>query len=239
MPATRWRVVVAIAWLAAGACTNAATAPSQSAPPVAPGIWAALGASTTAGFIVSSPSRAWVPRLQAAVEGRGVAIFNLAVAGSITSQWMPANTPATAGRPAQLSGNNIDAAMRERPKLLLLNATNNDLVVGIGIDETLANLLAIRAIAAAGSASVVMISTQPRALSDADLAQLRTLDTRLAASFGDCFVDIRTPLAGPDGRLLAAYDAGDGVHPNDAGHAIIFQRVDAVLQSGRCVAAPH
>ena len=46
-------------------------------------------------------------------------------------------------------------------------------------------------------------------------------------------------LAGPDGRLAAAYDAGDGVHPNDAGHAIIFQRVDAVLQSGRCVAAPH
>ena len=31
----------------------------------------------------------------------------------------------------------------------------------------------------------------------------------------------------------------DGVHPNDAGHAIIFQRVDAMLQSGHCVAAPR
>ena len=129
--------------------------------------------------------------------------------------------------------------MRERPTLLLLNATNNDLVVGIGIDETLANLLAIRAIAAAGNASVVMISTQPRSLSDADLSQLRALDARLAAAFGGCFVDIRTPLAGPDGRLATAYDAGDGVHPNDAGHAIIFQRVDSVLQSGRGVTPPH
>jgi len=67
---------------------------------------------------------------------------------------MPANTPAAAGRPAPLAGNNIDAAMRERLTLVLLNATNN------------------------------------------------------------------------------------GLHPNDAGHAIIFEQVDAVLQSGRCV-APH
>ena len=228
-----------IAGLAASSCSNPVTAPSRSVPQVAPGIWVALGASTTAGFLASGPSRAWVPRLQAAVDGRGVAILNLAVPGSITSQWMSANTPAVAGRPAPLSANNIDAAMRERPTLLLLNATNNDLVVGIGIDETFANLLAIRAIGAAGNASVVMISTQPRNLSDADLSQLRTLDARLSAAFGDCFVDIRTPLAGPDGRLAAANDAGDGVHPNDAGHAIIFQRVDALLQSGRCVAAPR
>jgi acyl-CoA thioesterase I len=239
MCATGWRALVTIAGLVASSCSTPVTAPSRPAPRVAPGIWVALGASTTAGFIVSSPSRAWVPWLQAAVEGRGVAILNLAVAGSITPQWMTANTPPAAGRPAPLSGNNIDAAMREHPTLLLLNATNNDLVVGIGIDETVANLLAIRAIGFAGNASVVMISTQPRSLSDADLAQLRTLDGRLAAAFGDCFVDIRTPLAGPDGRLVAAYDAGDGVHPNDAGHAIIFQRVNAVLQSGRCVAAPH
>jgi len=73
----------------------------------------------------------------------------------------------------------------------------------------------------------------------ADLSQLRTLDSRLAAAFGECFVDIRTPLAGPGGRLAASYDAGDGGRPNDAGHAIIFQRVDAVLQSGRCVTTPH
>jgi len=219
----RWCVVISIASLAAVACGNSVTAPSSSAPQVAPGIWVALGASTTAGFIVSTPSRAWVPRLQAVVEGKGVAILNLAVAGSITSQWMPL----------------LNAAMRDRPTLVLMNATNNDLVAGIGIDETLANLLALRAMAAAGGASVVMISTQPRNLSEADLLRLRMLDGQLAAAFRPCFVDIYSPLAGPDGRLAAVYDAGDGVHPNDAGHAIIFQRVDAVLLSGRCVAAPH
>jgi acyl-CoA thioesterase-1 len=180
-----------------------------------------------------------VPQLQAAVERRGVAIFNLAVAGSVTSQWVSASAPAIAGRPARLPSNNIDAAMRERPTLLLLNATNNDVVAGIGVDETVANLLAIRAAALAGGAAVVMISTQPRSLSDAALAQLRSIDTRLAAAVGECFVDIRAPLAGADGRMAAIYDAGDGVHANDAGHAVIFQRVDGVLQSGRCVGAPH
>ena len=85
----------------------------------------------------------------------------------------------------------------------------------------------------------VMLSTQPRNFPDAALALLPMIDARLAPSFGDCFVDIRTPLAGTDGRMAPSYDSGDGIHPNDAGHAVIFQRVDAALQSGRCVTAPH
>jgi lysophospholipase L1-like esterase len=129
--------------------------------------------------------------------------------------------------------------MALRPTLVVLNATTNDLAASYSVDETMTNLLAIRAVAEAGGARVVMLSTQPRDLSDAGRAQLPVIDAGLASAFGDCFVDIRTPLANADGRLLPTYDSGDGIHPNDAGHAVIFQRVDAALQSGRCVAPPR
>jgi acyl-CoA thioesterase-1 len=197
-----------------------------------------LGASTTAGFTVSNPSQAWVTRLQAAAARSMVTIVNLAVPGAVTSNWMPLSSPIPF-RPAPLPANNIDAAMARQPKLVLLNATNNDIVVNMTPEETVANLLAIRAVAVAGGASVMMLSTQPRNFADSALAQLRAIDARLSPVFGGCFVDIRGPLAGGDGRLAPLYDSGDGIHPNDAGHAIIFERVETALKIGLCVAGPY
>ena len=43
--------------------------------------------------------------------------------------------------------------------------------------------------------------------------------------------------AAADGRINPLYDSGDGVHPNDAGHALIFSRVKSVLDSANCVRA--
>ncbi len=237
-------VIAVVVALGAAACSESPASPSgqppsATAPRVAPGTWAVLGASTPAGFSASAPSQAWVARLQAAVAGNGVTIVNLAQPGLVTYNWMSLSAPVPPGRMAPFPANNIDAAMAQQPKLLLLNATTNDLAVGYSPDETVANLLAIRAIAVAGGATVLMLSTQPRDLPDVTRASLPVIDARLAPTFGDCFVDIRTPLAAADGRLLPAYDSGDGIHPNDAGHAVIFQRVDSALQSGRCVAAPH
>jgi lysophospholipase L1-like esterase len=239
MPAPSWTPPAAIAIiLIAAACGGSPTSPSN-APRVAPGTWAFLGASTTVGFSASGLAQTWVARLQSAVSGRGVTIVNLALAGATSYTWMPAAAPVPFGRFGPSLPNNIDAAMTHRPSLVLLNATNNDLVANYSVDELVANLLAIRGVASAGGAAVVMLSTQPRNLSDAARALLPVIDARLSPVFGECFVDIRTPLAAPDGRMLPLYDVGDGIHPNDAGHAVIFQRVDATLQSGRCVAAVH
>ena len=35
--------------------------------------------------------------------------------------------------------------------------------------------------------------------------------------------------------LSPVYDSGDGVHPNDAGHAVIAGRVVSLIDSRRCV----
>jgi lysophospholipase L1-like esterase len=53
-----------------------------------------------------------------------------------------------------------------------------------------------------------------------------------------CFVALREALAGADGKLAPQYDSGDGVHPNDAGHALIYNKVKGVLDAGECVRVP-
>jgi lysophospholipase L1-like esterase len=223
---------VAALWLSG--CGNAITSPSS----VTPATWVFLGSSTTAGFTTSSPSLTWVSRLERALTGRNITIVNLASAGASTYNWMPAAAPPPAGRPGPWLANNIDAAMARRPALVLLNATTNDLAADYRADETVANVLAIRTVAIAGGAAVLVLSTQPRDLPDPQRAQLPLIDERLAAETGGCFIDIRTPLAGGDNRLAPGFDSGDGIHPNDAGHEVIFQRVNATLSSGRCIPAP-
>jgi acyl-CoA thioesterase-1 len=223
----RLRILVALIAAVLPACN--VTSPSP-----APQTWAFLGASTTAGQLASRRPLAWVPLLQESVAADGIWIVNLAVVGATTFNWMPV-AQAVPGRPAPFRFNNIEAAMAYKPNVVLLNATNNDLVVGATVDQSIANLLALRAIATQGGAIVVMLSTQPRNLPNAQISQMAQIDSRLRPLFGDCFVDIQSPLTASNGRILAQFDSGDGIHPNDAGHAVIFQRVNALVESGRCI----
>jgi acyl-CoA thioesterase I len=234
-------VLTAVVTVVAISCGNSITSPSDLglAPPAggagltAPATWVVLGSSTAAGFAVSA-SQSWVSKLESAVSGSGVTVMNLAFSGAVTYHWLPSSMPAPLGRPAPLPAHNIDAAMTRRPALVLVNATTNDVADNYSVDETVANLLAVRSLAVTGGATVMMLSTQPRGFGDSERAKLPVIDARLAASFGDCFVDIRTPLAAADGRLSPSFDSGDGIHPNDRGHEVIFQRVDQALRSRRC-----
>jgi len=228
---------VAMALLGLVACgggSDAAPAEPRVPPLVAPGTWAVIGSSSAAGA-GASDGHAWVVQLQSTVQGSGVQISNLAHGGTTTYQGLPTSATPVVGRPAPDAAVNVDAALSGTPKLVLVSYPSNDTALGYVVDETLRNLLAIRAEALANGAAVVLLSTQPRALTSAQLAQLPQIDTGLRAAVGDCFVELREALAGPDGRLAPAYDSGDGVHPNDAGHALIFQRVKALIDGGRCV----
>lgn len=50
----------------------------------------------------------------------------------------------------------------------------------------------------------------------------------------DGFIDFGALLADPDDRtrLAAAYDSGDGMHPNDAGDARMAEAVDIATLTG-------
>lgn len=196
--------------------------------------WVVLGSSTAAG-VGALPGDGWVAQLGRDEAARGIQVRDLAVAGLTTYGALPAGASVPAGRPRPDAQANIDAALAVQPRLLLVSFPNNDTVDGFSVDETVANLLRIRATAQAHGVPVVMLSTQPRDLPPAQLALLPQVDARVAAAAGACFVPVRQALAGADGRIAPQFDAGDGVHLNDDGHAVVLQHVRAVLNGGACV----
>jgi lysophospholipase L1-like esterase len=193
-----------------------------------------MGSSTASGFGATA-GQSWVDRLKAGYITRSVSMANIAKGGTTTYAGLPSSSIPVAGRPAPDPAANVDAALARSPKLVLVSYPSNDTALGYTVDETVSNLLAIRSAAQAGGAAVVMLSTQPAPFTSARLALLPQIDTRVAAAVGNCFVPVREALAAPNGTLNPAYDSGDGLHPNDAGHAVIHARVASVIDSGQCV----
>jgi len=207
-----------------------------AAPLVAPGNWVVMGSSTPAG--AGARIQSWVQAVTAKYADRSVTVFNIAKGGKTTYEALPAATPLVDNRPPPDPEANVDAALAKSPKLVIISFPSNDTTVGYSVDETVQNLMRVRSIAQTGGASVIVVSMQPLSTIPAErLALLAEIDGHLAALVGPCFVPTREALAAPDGTLAPSYDSGDGVHVNDAGHAVIAARVEAVIDSGECVRA--
>lgn len=237
-----------LAWVAACLCplaacggggasaTSGVAAVTTEVPVATPGTWVVIGSSSAAGA-GASPGNGWATKLQATYADRPVTLVNLAVGGTTSYAGLSTQSDPVAGRPSPDPSANVDAAIAQGPKLLLVSYPTNDTALGYSVDETVNNLLAIRNTARSHDVAVVVLSTQPRALPSTQLALLPQIDAQLSSSVGPCFVAVREALAGPGGALDARYDSGDGVHPNDAGHALIHERVRAVVDGGHCIDA--
>ena len=69
-------------------------------------------------------------------------------------------------------------------------------------------------------------------------AKLIGIVKRFAEAARACFVPVRKALTGTIGALSPLYDSGGGLHSGDAGHAVIRDKVTAVIDSGKCVSMP-
>lgn len=239
-----WGCVAALIACGGGSADSATPAlaaeplPVVVTAPVPPGTttWVVMGSSTALGA-GAIPGNGWVDQVRHAYTAQQVTVVNLAKGGSVSYQGLAVGTTPPVGRPAPDVLANIDAALARQPKVLVLAYPTNDTALGYTVDETVSNLLAIRAIALASGVNVLVMSAQPRNLSATLIARLEALDDRMSATVGGCFVPVRSALAGPDGKLAPVYDSGDGVHPSDAGHTLIADRARAVVDSGACFAA--
>lgn len=68
------------------------------------------------------------------------------------------------------------------------------------------------------------------AVTPANRANIQEFNALIQASYPR-FVDCNTPLLGVGIELAAAYDSGDGVHPNSAGHAVIANTIVSAITS--------
>ncbi|NQW94747.1 MAG: SGNH/GDSL hydrolase family protein [Polaromonas sp.] len=232
-----WPIVLTT-WLAAcgGGSDSQASLASAAPQPraVDPGTWVVMGSSTAAGTGASA-GQSWAALLQTSVQGKGIQIINIAKGGSTTYQGLSTTVAPTPNRPLPDPSANIDQALSRHPSLILVAYPTNDTAIGYTVEETVANLLAIRRQALTNSTAVVVVSTQPRNLSEFQLSQLPLIDVQLSTAAGACFVDVRTRLADVNGQFAPQYDSGDGVHPNDAGHRLIAIQVQAALSNPACI----
>jgi acyl-CoA thioesterase-1 len=186
------------------------------APADAPVKVLAFGDSLTAGYGLKQ-GEGFADQLQAAFRkmGRQVTVINGGVSGDTS-----------AGGLAR-----IDWALQDKPQVVILELGANDMLRGVRPDATRANLAGIIEKAKAAGAKVLLCGMKAQRNLGADyVAQFDAIYPDLARQEGVAlypfFMDGIVAADGTaDRRLLQ----GDGLHPTEAGAALIVQRLMPAL----------
>jgi len=185
-----------------------------------------LGSSTAEGTGPSHPSNAWVNRFRTYVQSawHNSEVINLAKGGYTTYHIMPDAFTAPHLRPHYDPARNISKALSHQPTAIIINLPSNDATAGYTVEEQLANYEVICALAAAANIPLWISTTQPRNLSFEGRENLQAMRDSTFARFADNALDFWYGLAMDDGSLNREYDSGDGIHLNDKGHQLLFDR---------------
>lgn len=186
-----------------------------------------LGSSTAAGAGASPRDSAWVWRYRSFLQSLNAVyeVHNLAVGGYTSYHIQATGFAPPEGRVQPDSLHNITRALGFRPHAVIINLPSNDAALNFSIIEQSQNFERVAEIAEDAHVQLWVCTTQPRNLNDAGRLNLITMRDWLRDRFGEKSIDFWTGLAAENGRLLTAYDHGDGVHLNNSGHYLAFTRV--------------
>jgi acyl-CoA thioesterase-1 len=182
-----------------------------------------LGSSTAAGTGATPPDSAWANRVQASVNKHGLkaTFINLAVSGYTTYQAMPTGYSLT-NKPAPDADRNVTKAITYKPALVILNFPSNDIAEGYTDDEILSNYAAITHKLDSAKIQYIIFSTQPRDFPDPNQRmRLKTINDKVIAIYTFHVNDFLNQLSTSTYSINPLYSEGDGIHLNNAGHAII------------------
>jgi hypothetical protein len=192
---------------------------------------AILGSSTSACTGPSSFANCYVAKLDAYYEGLGqpTDIFQLAVGGYTVYKGMPSSFVGPSPNLQPDPNNNITRALSLNPNVVLVNYPTNGYDT-LRVDSIMRCFRTIRDSANAAGKTCYITTTQPRQgfpfNTQAARNKLKEICDSVLLQFGYFAIDFFNDLADPATyAILPAYDAGDGIHLNDAGHQILFERV--------------
>lgn len=122
----------------------------------------------------------------------------------------------------------ITAAIASHPDVILVNYPTNG-YDSLRIDSVLFCLRTIRNAAIKAGIPCFVTTTQPRTIfTTAARAKLKELRDSIILEMGFFAINFWDGIADPvDNSILPVYAATDGIHLNDAGHAVLAQRVTA------------
>lgn len=211
------------------ACTSSEDS-EPSSPDPGPHKIVVLGSSTAAGIGPTDPANTWVNRYAAYLdtEYSECTVENLAVGGYTTYQVQPDDFVPPPGKPQPSPEHNITRALALDPNSIVINLPSNDQFFGFTTAEQLENYERVASLAEGAGVALWVTTSQPRNFADpADLAALFEAKDAIIARFGERSIDFWTDLAEADGTIRPELDSGDGIHLNDAAHAILANRVIA------------
>ena len=189
-----------------------------------------LGSSTSAGAGASVADSAWVNRYRKHVQALDPTayVLNLGVGGYTTYDIQASDFVAPSGRPAPKVNNNITYALTYEPSAIIINMPSNDATGGFTVTEQMANFRRIAGIAAANNIPLWLTTTQPRNLTaQSGRDNLMIVRDSILAQYGPRAINVFNDLGEADGSLKPIYNSGDGIHLNDLGHKLIFDKVVA------------
>jgi lysophospholipase L1-like esterase len=187
-----------------------------------------LGSSTSAGSGASTIDSAWVNRYREYLQSINPnnEVVNFGVGGYNTYRIMRTGFIPPPGRPNPDIVRNITAAINESPDAIIVNMPSNDVSLGFSYIEQMDNLDSIVEIADLNNIPIWICTTQPRNFADTNKLNLQwEVKDSIYAHFNPYTIDFWSTIAMPDYTINPTYNSGDGVHLNDLGHGLLFQRV--------------
>jgi lysophospholipase L1-like esterase len=199
-----------------------------------------IGSSTANGIGASTSDFSWVTLLDDTLSKKvktGYSTSNLAVGGYKAAELLPGS-----GAPGS-----IDDAIAEKPDLIVVAlAGSNDIEPGFTTEMFMTQMAVVREAARAAGIPTFFMSPLPKSLSVGEREILDEWSGLMASEFAQCwipgttktyapcYIDVFDALADPSLGLATQYDSGDGQHPNDLGHALLFEAVDAIVAPYVC-----
>ncbi|WP_020567754.1 SGNH/GDSL hydrolase family protein [Neolewinella persica] len=187
-----------------------------------------LGSSTAEGTGASSPDSSWVNRFAHLLAGdTRYKVTNLARGGFTSYHILPTGTQIPAGVNINIDlARNVTRALEEDPFAIIVNMPSNDAANNFPVADQLANFKAIAEAATSQGVRVWVATTQPRNFTNpAQIAIQRNVRDSILSIYGDFAIDFWNGLAAESGFILPEFNSGDGVHLNNAGHRLLFERV--------------
>ncbi|MGB3798401.1 MAG: GDSL-type esterase/lipase family protein [Lewinella sp.] len=191
-----------------------------------------IGSSTAEGTGASSQDSSWVGRYQEYLaDDTRYDVVNLARGGYTTYHILPTGSdiPAGVGIVPDLN-RNVTEALTYDPFAIIVNMPSNDAARGFTPEAQLENFAAIAEAAREEGTMIYIATTQPRNFTDpAQVADQIEVRDSIFSIYGDMAIDFWSGLADGNGFIIDSLDSGDGVHVNDGGHRILYERVIGLM----------
>jgi len=188
-----------------------------------------LGSSTAAGTGPSTLDSAWVWMYRDTLfqNDTRFTVTNLAQGGFTTYNILPTGSSIPVGVSQTVNvSRNITQALSLNPNAVIINLPSNDAANGFTVETQLENYDLILDGLEQLEIPYWICTPQPRnGFSDAQKAIQTNMRDSTFTRFGDFAIDFWTNLATTEDNVDDAYNSGDGVHLNNAGHKILLDRV--------------